>query len=563
MIKHWARLVRNGIYYLIRGDFRSFFYRLRIILAARKQVITNSMAYWGVLTAPHTLFVAHLVAERLREHGWVVDILTEPLVKFPHQMYVVICAQIFTKLPPDGKRIIFQMEQSISSRWFSKYYLNILENSIAVLDYALVNLEFLADKGIRYPHVYYLPIGASKTYMAEAKPEGAVYKTYDLLFYGDAKSSPRRRKLLDVLRQHFSVHICNEIFGVEMAQEIRKARAVINLHYYEGALLETTRIQECLSLGVPVISESSRDQNEYPWLKDVVIYFNEGDEEGMISAARATLERIGDNTLSCSDINRSVEASEKYFKFMFDRFLISRNILSFDKLQVDLLPIPEQTDKIVLSMPETIERRRVYEVNRLNNCAVFDGIRRSPGWIGCGLSYSYIARHALYHGIKRLMVMEDDVLLPIDFEEKLHIVHAYLDAKSDEWDIFVGVIASLHKNVKILAVEVFEGMQFVTINCMTSMVCNIYNERSLQMLSKWDADDQNAQTNTIDRFLERQASLRVVVVLPFLVGHREDVNSTLWGFANGQYSIMISGSERKLMIKTDEFLMLRRDNVGG
>ncbi|UQO41066.1 hypothetical protein [Burkholderia multivorans] len=98
----------------------------------------------------------------------------------------------------------------------------------------------------------------------------------------------------------------------------------------------------------------------------------------------------------------------------------------------------------------------------------------------------------------------------------------------------------------MIAVEHFQGMRFVTINKMTSMVCNIYGERVLRMLAEWDSNDRDDQTNTIDKFLERQADLRVVVALPFLVGHREDVYSTLWGFQNTQYNTLIENSERTL-----------------
>jgi hypothetical protein len=66
-------------------------------------------------------------------------------------------------------------------------------------------------------------------------------------------------------------------------------------------------------------------------------------------------------------------------------------------------------------------------------------------------------------------------------------------------------------------------------------------------LAAWNPEHRDDQTNTIDKYLERQTSLRVVVALPFLVGHREDAFSTLWGFQNTQYSDMIAASERGLV----------------
>lgn len=67
-----------------------------------------------------------------------------------------------------------------------------------------------------------------------------------------------------------------------------------------------------------------------------------------------------------------------------------------------------------------------------------------------------------------------------------------------------------------------------------------------RLLASWDPENLDAVSNTIDRFLESQADLRVVVTLPFFVGHREEVYSTLWGFQNTQYNDMIANSEKSL-----------------
>ena len=197
-------------------------------------------------------------------------------------------------------------------------------------------------------------------------------------------------------------------------------------------------------------------------------------------------------------------------------------------------------------MPETIFRRRTFEANRPAHCEVFDGVRLQPSWIGCGLSYLSLARHGLLNGLKRLTIIEDDALLPENFEEKMKVVDEYLDTLGEDWDVFAGVIASLHSDVTILGVQVYKGIRFVTIDRMTSMVCNVYSERAMRILASWDSQHVDDQTNTIDKYLERQGNLRVVVALPFFVGHREEVHSTLWGFQNTQYSSLIKESEQKL-----------------
>lgn len=554
-----AQRVRNGLGYIGRGDFEGLRNRLRSI--QNDKLLQNHAIsgagppkHWGIMATPHTLFVAHLIASRLRAQGWEADIMTHAPSGFPHKMYVVICPQMFKLLPPGQKRIIYQMEQSVSSRWFTAQYFKMLENSLATLEYALVNIEFMAGKGVAYPQVHYVPVGADAAYMSNMP---AVEKTCDVLFYGDANSSPRRREMLATLRQHFDVRTCSEIFGLDMVEEIRRARIVINLHYYENALLETTRIQECVSLSVPVVSETAQDQADYPELTGAVTFFDQGDEQAMIEAVRGALTQPAKPG---AVENAAIRGSER-FAFMFDRFLVAIGLLPPSKLMDDELPLPHDTLRIALSMPETIARRRIFEANRPENCAMFDGVRLRPGWIGCGLSYSSLGHHALKHGIRRLTVLEDDVLLPADFEDKIRTIESYLDVREGQWDVFAGIIACIHPDVKVLRVETFQGMHFMTIDKMTSMVCNIYSEKALRLLASWNPDHRDGQTNTIDKYLERQTSLRVVVALPFLVGHREEAHSTLWGIQNTHYRQLIAESEQALRVLAKTYLNVQPDYV--
>ena len=550
------------ILFILKGDFVGLTQRLNLrkqMLAANKkdQAIAHIMAYstrssdqlvWGIMATPHTVFIAYLIAERLRNHGWKVNIFTVEQKHFQCDYYIVICPQMFKKLPPGEKRIAFQMEQSVSSRWFTDNYLGMLNNSLSVLEYALVNIDFMATKGVSFPHVHYLPVGATANYVDTTSP---IEKAYDILFYGDSLSCLRRREMLDVLSQHFTVRIVNDVFGEEIQTLIKQARLVINLHYYENALLEMPRIQECLSLGVPVVSEAAQDQHDYPELTGVVTFFEQGSIPAMLITVKAALE----SPVTPEKIAASVALSELRFAFMFDRFLIALGFLPASYAKQLTLNLPSSVNRIALSLPETIGRRRFFETERPVDCHIFDGIRRSPGWMGCGLSYGVLAEFALKQGLNKLTIMEDDVILPVDFESKISIINEFLTTRpAAQWDVFSGVIAALHSDVEIVSVDVFKGITFVTINKMTSMVFNIYNEKVLHLLASWDPKDLDAKCNTIDRFLERQSDLNVVVALPFFVGHREEVHSTLWGFKNDQYNDMINESELLLENRVASFL---------
>jgi hypothetical protein len=496
------------------------------------------------MTTRHTLFIAHLIAQRLEAHRWEVQILLDPPKSFDADMYIVICPQIFSQLPPGEKRIAFQMEQSTSPRWFTVEYLNILNESFAVLDYSLSNIEFLAKRGLRYPHIYYLPIGADPTYLPNL-PQWK--RPISVLFYGDEKSSPRRRHYLSELAKHFEVTICSEVFGIEMASAIKSADVIINIHYYPDALLETPRIQECLSLGAKVVSESAPDIDEYPDLLGCVYFFEQDNVDQMISAVRAALKAPRPNNL---DDHRE---SNHRFNFMLDRFLISSGFLS--KSHVDKIEIPKSmiSPRVALAMPETIERWRILEENPFPSTVTFPGIRAKPGWMGCALSYSALAQAALKQDLEFITIIEDDAILPRDFEEKMAITIDFLQNRCSSWDIFSGLIADVHSDARILNVEDYRGMRFVTLDKMTSTVCNIYSQRALGILASWDSENEDAANNTIDRYLEGLSDFRVVVAFPFIAGHREEVTSTLWHFQNDTYTEMICKSHRTLEMKIWDF----------
>ena len=279
----------------------------------------RSRTDWGIVTPPHTRFVAALLARRLREHGWKADVLHDAPAGFPHRYYVVVCPHVFRRnLPPKEKRIVFQMEQSVTPKYFTQEYFDILNGSLRVLDYSLENVDFLKKNLVA--HVDYVPLGAMSRY-GEAVRAG---KECDVLFYGDA-GSPRRKYMLEALEKHFDVRIMTGVYGREMEKAIKGARLAVNIHFYEedDLLLETTRIYECLSLGTPVVSETARDQDDYPELAGVVAFFEKGSIGAMLRAVGKALEAPAGS----DELGRSVQVSEARFRFMFDSFLVASKLL--------------------------------------------------------------------------------------------------------------------------------------------------------------------------------------------------------------------------------------------
>lgn len=540
------RQLTNALRYLAKGDVSGLLNRLKWYgrehnyVKLRRRLARGNGIVWGILCTPHTLFIARAISNRLANHGIETEIVTGPMKSFDHDFYIVLCAQMFGRLPPANKRIVFQLEQSVSSRWFTPKYMKVLTESLGVLEYSLTNIDFLAKNGINYPRVHYLPIGASPDGFIKdnAKP-----KKYDFVFYGDSSSSERRRRFLEKLQEKYNVKICSDLFGSELYTIIQESKVVINIHYYEGALLEMPRVCECISLGVPVLSEGAADQDEYPELEGAVQFFDEGSIDSMMVCASKMINNL-------DSINKTLETavsiSTARFNFMMDRFLVAIGVVPANIILERPIYVARKSDFFALSLPETIERRKSIAQSLPDGCELFDGIRHSSGWIGCGGSFNALSRYAVANAVDRLVVIEDDVELPPNFNSLLCEINKYLDARRSGWDIFSGLMADIHPSAKIISVEQFDGRTYVTIDKMTSTVFNIYNESALKVLSQWDPLNTDAITNTVDRYLERQENLRVVVTVPFIAGHKEDATSTLWGFENERYTPMIAEAQRKI-----------------
>ena len=391
----WRR-TRSALKYLLTGNWRALIQRVRHVRrqAADMQRLAQfsgqpaQSVRCGILATPHTLYVAHALQAALARAGLSASLVQEAKEAgsgWPLALYFVVCPQMFDRLPPGEKRMAFQMEQTVSSRWFTPEYLATLENSLAALDYAQANIANLADYGIVYPHVFLVPIGGIAAYPQWLGGAAQADESCDVLFYGDA-NAPRRRRLLDAVARRFKLRIVGNAFGPDMRRALAGAKAVINLHYYEGALLETTRIYECLSLGVPVVSKRAADQAEHALLEDAVRFAPVGDEAALLAALQETLAEQASEAGRAAWARRcqaAVAASQARFEFMLWRMLLARRVISyaqFDELTA-ASALPPLAGRVALSLPETPARRQAFEAVRPPGVQLFDGLRYLPGWV--------------------------------------------------------------------------------------------------------------------------------------------------------------------------------------
>ena len=497
----------------------------------------------NILATKHTNYIAKLLKKDIEKLGIVASIIENEPKVYEDCLYIVVCPQMFKKLP--NYYIAYQMEQTVSSRWFTEDYDKKLENAYAIFDYSINNIEYFKKNKDYSKNIYYVPIDSFDGF--EIKNDSF---EYDVAFYGDP-NSPRRNFLLQALKKNFKVKIISEVFGDALYKELSKAKVIVNLHYYKNALLETTRLYETLSLGRSIIvSERSKDVDEDSRIQDKIDFVDTGDVNELVEHIKFWLENEDERTRKVKENNKKLNDINA-FTFFFYRFLLAEDVISFDSFY-DLAGsyISFKNDRICLSLPEDVERRKSFDKENEYNFEYFPALRHSEGWVGCGMSYKFIMKKAKEQQFDSVTVCEDDVLFPEDFDIRFSNLMQYLDTHND-WDVFQGVIADVG-NVEIQNVEECNEETIVYLNHMVSMVFNYYKSHMFDRAISWDEKDANQLTNTIDRALESK-DLKVVTTVPFLVGHKEDLKSTIWGFENTEYTDWIHRSSEKLQKMVNDF----------
>jgi Glycosyltransferase family 25 (LPS biosynthesis protein) len=514
-----------------------------------------------VLTTKHTLFIGHLIDYCLAREGYSVSVIDRYESEFDdHGIYIVVCPQMFAKRP--RKFVAFQMEQSTSSRWFDDSYKMILTNAVAVLDYSLLNIAYLNKCEIPHSKLFHVPISpiagyrsylVSRGYKLDLSPR----RKTSVLFYGDAKCA-RRREFLERLRARLEVKVVSQVYGQDLFNEIIGAQVVVNVHYYDSSLLETTRICEVLSLGIPIVSEESVDIEQYGGLRAVVDFTRVGDAEAMIAAVQRLLTDENVYERRIEQIYSFVSGALSFSDYL-KRFLVAQGAFPFRRFLDTSTLLPRAlpaTPRICLSIPENAARRSAF-TQRHQDFLLFDGIRYHPAWVGCGMSYKYIFSKILDTRCSQVIICEDDVLFEDHFPERLGVTIRFLESTNYQWDIFSGLIVDLHADTEILRIVEFEDNEYIFINKMTSTVFNIYNRSSFVKMAAWDETNYHVNYNTIDRYLESSSNV-VVTTLPFLVGHDERLWSSIWNFQNSRYRTMLDKTCKLLERKVTEFKGQRR-----
>lgn len=247
-----------------------------------------------ILTKPHTSYFANLLGFHFARHKMNSIITPYDIPAKTTNHKIIFCPQTYNNLPDEY--IGYQTEQTTNDRFFQSSHLDILKKSSIMIDYALGNINFLKPQ-MPNTQFYHLPVAYCPDYTSFLIKHGLISsndicpdddRPYDVIFYGDPRNE-RRQAYLTELQKHFKIKIICGVFGMDVVKELLKAKIIVNIHYFDQAILEIGRIYESMSLGCHVISEKAIDQEAHAGLEEFVDFTEIDNIQGMVTAVEHAL----------------------------------------------------------------------------------------------------------------------------------------------------------------------------------------------------------------------------------------------------------------------------------
>ena len=250
----------------------------------------------AIITKPQTNFFAHVMAYYFAKNN--IKSVISPYDFETSDPKIIFCPQTYDDLP-DGY-IGYQTEQTTNDRFFQPHHKDILKKSSILVDYASDNIKNLQpicpDTDFHHLPVTYCNDFVHHLMQNNLITQNDLYddRPYDVVFYGDPRNE-RRQAYLKELEKHSKIKIICGVFGMDVVRELLKAKIIVNIHYFDDAILEIGRIYEAMSLGCHVVSEKAIDQHHHGNLEPFVDFCDIDDISQIVEAVKHALENPQQN----------------------------------------------------------------------------------------------------------------------------------------------------------------------------------------------------------------------------------------------------------------------------
>jgi hypothetical protein len=315
---------------LFGGNWLGLYRKLRMLSsgsAGRGIGQVRGVSKVHIWSPPHTLFLANQLVESINEMGINARIVGKAVVDVGRADLDIVLAPAFFGFPfTRGPRIVFQLEQTTSTRQFTEKYIDYMNNSLAVFEYSQFNVENLVRLGVDSRKIHYIPLGGStKVFSQSIKSKaGALIRDRKVIAYGSFTGSHRRERFVKyVIEKMPSLIIYSEVFREEMARELESSDVVVHINYYSPAILATPRLWESLSRGCQVVSEKAMNWTEDHYLLELVKFVDE-DKFDLVRDQAILLKPVGSEA---PDRLKIIEGSELRFRFMLATGLFGLGVI--------------------------------------------------------------------------------------------------------------------------------------------------------------------------------------------------------------------------------------------
>jgi hypothetical protein len=405
-----------------------------------------------IVTTPFGLSIAYNLAEELKRLNFKTAITN--IVKDCDVLHILLFSFKIEKLPK--RYIIYQLEQINKSPFLTDRFYTDLENSLISIDYSQINYLNLKNSHKKYIRYQPMPI-ANK--IIEYTPN---YE-YDILFFGGINE--RRKNILDHLfKEKFVVGYTTDTFFESLYTHVKKAKIILNLHYYDNAILETARINEILPFNTLIVSESFNRSNEINnFYKDDVFFIeNINDNLSNIHILVNQLRNCLDNfDIYKSRINKTRENTITQLNGYFSHYL-KKNLYECGVLQLDTYDKYINFEKIICLTNGDISNFKqefiknnsehindVYFLTKINNKAKM---------------YYMLFKQFLDTKINTITICEDTCVFPDNFKQTFRTINNYFI--TNVFDIYISSQKNISKDIdnnKIQNIKLFNNVIFINL----------------------------------------------------------------------------------------------------
>jgi len=138
-----------------------------------------------------------------------------------------------------------------------------------VVDYHSANVAWLQRANGEAQQVLQLPLVPGPSVVHPAPDTDA--KSVDVLFFGSP--SPRRERIIGRLREAgITVETVAGAYAHELAPALRRARLVVNVHFYDTGLFPVTRILQPVANHIPIVCETSVFSDGADWSASGILF---------------------------------------------------------------------------------------------------------------------------------------------------------------------------------------------------------------------------------------------------------------------------------------------------